>query len=140
MLQINQALSRVNAVQEYFRQQGTNTYGVLAVLLLVGGDVIQKAMAQQTGSKSFWFTPVAFSFGWVSYAFHCLASAMGSRVYMPPPEHTSWVVNIESGDRRKNHSWLLGRLLRDLELEYFKVLSGLNFTPPTYLGRYLGST
>lgn len=106
-----------NAVQEYFRQQGSNPYGVVAVLLLVGGDVIQKAMAQQTGSKTSFFTPVAFSFGWVSYAFQCLASAMGSRVYMPPPENSSWVVNIESGDRRENRSWLLGRLLRDLELE-----------------------
>lgn len=35
---------------------------------------------------------------------------------MPQPEHSSWVVNMESGDRRENRSWLLGRLLRDLEL------------------------
>ena len=43
-----------------FLEQWTAPGDVFSVLLLLGGDVINRALAQLTGSR---FTPVAFSFG-----------------------------------------------------------------------------
>ncbi|KAL9609980.1 MAG: hypothetical protein Q9167_005282 [Letrouitia subvulpina] len=40
---------------------------ILSLLLLVGGDIVRCALAQQTGDTL--PTPVVFSFGWVAYAF-----------------------------------------------------------------------
>lgn len=73
------------------------------------------------------FTPVVFSFGWVSYAVTMVATAFGDAIFLPKPEHSGYVVNVgsasrngeeslASGDRRENRSWRLGRLMRDLEL------------------------
>jgi len=101
------------------RDQFTNPSEVLAVLLLIGGDIIQKAIAQMCGKT---ITPVAFSFGWVSYAFGSLMSAFGGGVLMPDPDFPSSIVTISSGGRKQNESWLLSRLLRDLETEEEKHL------------------
>jgi hypothetical protein len=43
-----------------FRKQWTTPSDVFTVLLIVGGDVVARALAQLVGSS---FTPVAFSFG-----------------------------------------------------------------------------
>src|SRR4051812_48642695 len=47
-------------------QQYDNPSEVLSILLLIGGDIVQKAIAQLVGRWR--VTPAAFSFGWVSYA------------------------------------------------------------------------
>ncbi|KAK2611643.1 hypothetical protein N8I77_004973 [Diaporthe amygdali] len=112
---------------DYFTNQFSNPAGVLSVLLLVGGDTVQKAVAQMTGGRHAVFTPVVFSFGWVSYAVSMLATAVGDAIFLPRPEHAGYIVNvgsaekdgtekIGSGDRRENRSWHLGRLMRDLAL------------------------
>lgn len=111
----------------YFKGQFSNPEGILAVLLLVGGDTVQKAVAQMTGGRHSVFTPGVFSFGWVSYAVSMVASACGDAIFLPKPEQSGYVVNVGSadkngfeslgsGDRRENRSWRLGRLMRDLEL------------------------
>lgn len=100
-----------------FRAQLTNPKEMMSILLLIGGDVIQRAMAQLTGPKGRWFTPVIFSFGWVTYAFSTVSNAIGDGTFLPPPDYPGLVVNIGSGDVRTNQSWVLGRLCRDLELE-----------------------
>ncbi|KAL1868937.1 hypothetical protein Daus18300_005773 [Diaporthe australafricana] len=110
----------------YFQGQFSNPAGVLSVLLLVGGDTVQKAVAQMTGGRHAVFTPVVFSFGWVSYSVSMVATAFGDAIFLPRPEYSGYVVNvgtakagvedIASGDRRENRSWHLGRLMRDLEL------------------------
>lgn len=93
--------------------QWRNPNDVLSILLIVGGDVIQKALAQLSGGR---FVPVAFSFGWVSYSFGALMSAAGDGRLMPPmPDCPSILVNTEAGYSRTNTSWMLGRVLRDLE-------------------------
>ncbi|KIY53633.1 hypothetical protein FISHEDRAFT_15425, partial [Fistulina hepatica ATCC 64428] len=85
---------------------------VLSIVLLIGGDIIQRAIAQLAGPH---MVPVAFSFGWVAYAFSALMSAVGDGRLMPPSDCPSIVVNAHSGYARDNGSWILGRILRDLE-------------------------
>lgn len=94
------------------RSQWTNPSDILSLLLLVGGDVIQKALGQRAGHR---FTPVAFSFGWVSYAFSVLLSAVGEKKIMPEPDCPAIVVNTSSGYSRTNRSWIIGRMVRDVE-------------------------
>ncbi|KAK8206877.1 hypothetical protein M8818_004712 [Zalaria obscura] len=69
---------------------------IFSLLLLVGGDIIQKALAQFSMRK---FRPVAFSFGWV----------------LPDPDCPCTLVNTYTGRVHTNMSWLLGRLLRNHE-------------------------
>ena len=95
-------------------QQWVSPSDILAVLLLIGGNIIQMALAQLSGSR---VVPVAFSFGWASYAFSALMSAVGDRKLMPSPEFASIVIDAQSGDTRPNNSWVLGRILRDMEME-----------------------
>ena len=82
--------------------------------MIVRGDVIQKAVAQLVGGP-YGITPVAFSFGWVSYTFITLVSAIGNGRLMPDVEFSSIVINASTGDERVNKSWVLARLLRDWE-------------------------
>lgn len=100
------------------RKQLRNPAEVLTVLLLIGGDIVQKACAQLScGDRgTFIPTPVAFSFGWVAYAFGALMSAFGDGSLMPAPDLTSFVVTV-NGQFKTNESWVLSRLIRDLELE-----------------------
>jgi len=97
-------------------QQWHSPTDILAVLLLIGGNIIHMALAQLSGS---YIVPVAFSFGWASYAFSALMSAVGDRKIMPLPDSSSIVVDA-SGDIRTNNSWVLGRILRDLEMHVVK--------------------
>lgn len=82
-------------------------------MLVMGGDVIQKALAQLSGGV---FVPVAFSFGWVTYSVSALLSTVGDGCLMPPhPDYPSIIVNAGNGYARTNNSWILGRILRDIE-------------------------
>ncbi|KAI4092957.1 MAG: hypothetical protein LQ339_007778 [Xanthoria mediterranea] len=60
--------------------QWRNPTDVLSILLIVGGDVVQKALAQLSGGR---LVPVAFSFGWVTYSLGALLSAVGDCRLMP---------------------------------------------------------
>ncbi|KAK0215586.1 hypothetical protein IW262DRAFT_1401104 [Armillaria fumosa] len=84
----------------------------LSILLIIGGDVVLKALAQLTGRP---FTPIAFSFGWVSYSFNTLMSVLGDGRLVPAPDYPAKVINAENGYKRDNKSWVIGRLLRDFE-------------------------
>ncbi|KAK0482473.1 hypothetical protein IW261DRAFT_1418036 [Armillaria novae-zelandiae] len=94
--------------------QGTwqNPSDTLSILLIIGGDVVLKALAQLTGRS---FTPIAFSFGWVSYSFNTLMSVLGDGRLVPAPDYPAKVINAENGYKRDNKSWVIGRLLRDFE-------------------------
>ncbi|KAJ9617063.1 hypothetical protein H2200_000784 [Cladophialophora chaetospira] len=80
------------------------------ILLLLGGDVVAKALAQLAGSR---FTPVAFSFGWVSYATSAVNSAIGEHKLMPDADTGCSLINGKNGSVRSNGSWVLGRIMRD---------------------------
>jgi hypothetical protein len=58
----------------FISAQWTNPSDILSVLLLLGPDMVKKAIAQLAGRA---ITPIAFSFGWVGYAAKVLLSAFG---------------------------------------------------------------
>ncbi|CAM6018637.1 unnamed protein product [Sphagnum balticum] len=109
---IPQIRQRDLATDSLLSSQWQNPADILSVLLIIGGDVIQKAIAQLSGD---FLVPVAFSFGWVAYSFSTLMSIVGDGHLMPPPDYPAKVINAESGYSRENRSWILGRLLRDFE-------------------------
>lgn len=109
------------------REQWGNPRDILSLLLLLGGDIVQKAIAQLVGHQIRPFgqrgpaisvAPVAFSFGWVAYSFSSLLAAFGDMALMPACDHPCVVINCSTGFARENRSWALGRLLRDHEIRY----------------------
>jgi hypothetical protein len=115
--------------------QWQNPGDILSLLLLVGGDIVQKAIAQLVGGRvalwpgsrkvGFRVAPVAFSFGWVAYAFTSLMAAFGETRLMPDgPDCPSIVVNCGNAYVRENHSWVLGRILRDHEARHHAPAGG----------------
>ncbi|KAI4867289.1 hypothetical protein F4820DRAFT_457114 [Hypoxylon rubiginosum] len=109
------------------RSQWVNPSDILSLLLLIGGDIVQKAIAQLVGHKIHLYgnrnlglsiVPVAFSFGWAAYGFSNLLSAVGDMRLMPTSDCPSVLVNCSNGFVRENQSWVLGRLLRDHEIRY----------------------
>ncbi|EHY55561.1 hypothetical protein HRR83_007775 [Exophiala dermatitidis] len=95
-----------------FRSQWKHPGDVFTILLIIGGDVVARALAQLTGSP---FTPVAFSFGWVAYGASAVVSAIGENKLMPLPDCSCIVINGKSGYVRENISWIIGRIVRDFE-------------------------
>jgi len=95
--------------------QWQNPSDILSLLLLIGGDVVQRAQAQQAADPLF-PTPVPFSFGWLAYTFTSLLAIAGDNRLMPNPDISCIVVNAETGYQTQNASWVISRLLRDFEL------------------------
>ncbi|KJK76167.1 hypothetical protein H634G_08573 [Metarhizium anisopliae BRIP 53293] len=101
---------QVKYTKEWLQKQFTNPQGIASILLLIGGDIIQKAIAQlacNAPPSVPYFTPVIFTYGWVSYAFISVANAFGSADYFPKPDSPATVVTVASGDRRENQSWVI---------------------------------
>lgn len=119
--------------------QWTNPNDVLSLLLIIGGDIVQTALAQTTGG---WITPVCFSFGWVAYSFSTLVRVLGDGRLLPPPDFPAKVFNLESSYARENKNWVVGRLLRDNELFMNKIQphagNGLRISVYTALPRKEG--
>lgn len=81
--------------------------------MIIGGDVIQRALAQVGGGT---LTPVTFSFGWVAYAFNSLTFVVGGGNIMPKADHDVFVISAnKQAYVRRNRSWILGRVVRDFE-------------------------
>ncbi|KAL1591810.1 hypothetical protein SLS59_010038 [Nothophoma quercina] len=106
------AVLNVDLPSSEFRSQLINPGDVFSVLLILGGDVVGRALAQLAGTG---LTPVTFSFGWVAYAVTAVVSALGANKLMPPPDCACIVINGESAYSRDNTSWVLGRIVRDYE-------------------------
>lgn len=70
------------------------------------------AIAQQAGGP---ITFVAFSFGWVGHSFRALMSIFGEGTFMPAPDTAAVVITVGSYIKKTNQSWVIGRLIRDLE-------------------------
>ena len=105
-------MSNRKTASQQFLAQVRNPSEIFSVLLIIGGDIIQKAVVQMTGRK---VTLVAFSFGWVAYAFGSLVAAFGDGTLMPQPDVSASVIVVSSKIKKSNGSWVLGRLVRDLE-------------------------
>ena len=92
--------------------QFSNPSDVTTVLMIIGADVVQKALAQCTGTL---YAPVCFSFGWVAFAYTSLMSILGDGRLLPAPDHPVKVFNLVTGYVRENRHWVVGRILRDHE-------------------------
>ncbi|KAH7303685.1 hypothetical protein B0I35DRAFT_497928 [Stachybotrys elegans] len=100
----------LNAPLSQLQQQLLRPRDVFTVLLLLGGNVIEKALAQLSGGR---FTLVTFSFGWVVYSVSALVAAVGDNKLMPSsPDCAGKVINGRSGYIINNTSWILGRITR----------------------------
>ncbi|KXN92751.1 hypothetical protein AN958_02718, partial [Leucoagaricus sp. SymC.cos] len=107
----------------------------MTILLIIGGDVVARALAQLVGPT---IVPVAFSFGWVAYSFATLVNVFGDGRLIPAPDYNVKLFNVASGIPRENRSWVLGRFFRDIEcplaegigmnLSIYRVTSG---SPPS---------
>ncbi|KAJ8133032.1 hypothetical protein O1611_g592 [Lasiodiplodia mahajangana] len=108
------ALIRVqtDTITELTKQWMNPSVVVAMVLMFVGGNVIQEALAQSTGRV---LTPVCFSFGWISYAFSSLKSSFSNGGLLPPSDYPAKVFDVRSGYCHNNQNWLIGRILRDHE-------------------------
>ncbi|KAL4976414.1 hypothetical protein BDW66DRAFT_134926 [Aspergillus desertorum] len=96
-----------------FREEWSNPSNyAFTILLLIGGDLIHRALAQLVGGA---IAPVAFSFGWVSYATSAVCSALGEYRLMPDADTGCSLINGKNGYVRGNNSWVLGRIMRDYE-------------------------
>jgi hypothetical protein len=104
--------SAAEEASQSFRATWENPSDTMSILLIIGGDVVLKALAQLSGRP---FVPVAFSFGWVAYSFNTLMSVCGDGRLMPPPDHSAKLINAKTGFVRDSRSWVLGRLLRDFD-------------------------
>lgn len=104
-------MSEQNSTASLLALQWENPSDVMTVLMIIGGDVIQRALAQTAGCL---YTPVCFSFGWVSYSFMALIGVLGDGRLLPEPDVACKVINLESGYARDNKNWVIGRLVRDL--------------------------
>ncbi|KAJ6263951.1 hypothetical protein Dda_0088 [Drechslerella dactyloides] len=120
------------SLAEILKTQWSNPSDILSLLLLIGGDIVQQAIAQlvalriphrrflrnESDDNAYFFNlaPVAFSFGWVAYAFNSLVSVFGTGGLMPAPDTAIIVVNTSNGYVRDNGSWVLGRFFRDWEI------------------------
>lgn len=109
------------------RSQWTNPGDILSLLLLIGREIVQMAIAQLVGyqlclpgarGRALSIAPVAFSFGWAAYGFSNLLSAVGDMRLMPTNDLPAILVNCSNGFVREAQSWVLGRLLRDHEIRH----------------------
>lgn len=117
--QILTMISPRSALQPDFaeaRSQWQNPTDILSILMIIGGDIVQCALAQSAGGHGFFSSaPVAFSFGWVAYSFSMIRSAVGDHRLLPDPDCNCILINAKSGQHRSNRSWVLGRVVRDFE-------------------------
>jgi hypothetical protein len=97
-----------------------NPSDVMSLLLLVGGDIVQKTIAQACGRR---ITFCSFSFGWVAYSLGALMNTFGDKTFMPKPDYASSVINIGSAGVKTSESWVISRLIRDLQGNIEKQLS-----------------
>ncbi|KAL4925528.1 uncharacterized protein BDV17DRAFT_294422 [Aspergillus undulatus] len=101
------------ATSESFREEWSSPSNyAFTILLLIGGDLVNRALAQLAGG---YLAPVAFSFGWVSYATSAVCSALGEYRLMPNADTGCALINGKNGYVRGNNSWILGRMMRDYE-------------------------
>ncbi|MCJ1475822.1 hypothetical protein MMC13_004486 [Lambiella insularis] len=98
-------------VAEEFKEQWRQPGDVFTILLILGSDVIARAMAQVAGSGP---STVAFSFGWVAYSVSALVSAVGeNKLIALDPDCKCKVIHGQSGYIKDNSSWIIGRIVRD---------------------------
>ncbi|OAP57723.1 hypothetical protein AYL99_08461 [Fonsecaea erecta] len=103
---------------------------IIAVLLLLGPEIVQTAIAQLAGRA---WTPVPFSFGWVTYSCSMLLSTIEGETggqLMPNHREPILVVNAQNGHSRTTNSWVLCKLFDFLNDEIDKEMAIEGSHPP----------
>ncbi|KAJ7508997.1 hypothetical protein B0H11DRAFT_2270539 [Mycena galericulata] len=95
--------------------QWTDPQNILSILTVIGGEIVQSAIAQLCSCTPSYFTPVALSFGWVAYSFSAILAAIGSHRLTPAPDFECTLIEAGSMYSRTVNSWVLSRLVRDYE-------------------------
>lgn len=67
---------RISAAESQLRAQWHSPSDILSLLLILGPDVVQRALAQLVGTR---YVPVGFSFGWVAYSINALLAIAGGK-------------------------------------------------------------
>lgn len=83
-----------------FQSQWRNPSDILSLLLVLGPDVIWRALAQLSGER---ITPVVFSYGWVAFAVNALVAAYGGKL-MGLSLCTNGAENFLQNERWPNHA------------------------------------
>ncbi|OTA59590.1 hypothetical protein K449DRAFT_372580 [Hypoxylon sp. EC38] len=114
-----------------FQSQWQNPNDILSLLLILGPEVIWRALAQLAGET---ITPVVFSYGWAAYAVNALVAVFGDGQMLPQPDYPVLVVGAKSksGHVRTNQSWIIGRLLRDFDHSPAMTAPRMNKFAPDY--------
>jgi hypothetical protein len=101
----------------------------IPVLFLLGPNIVHHALASVAGPST-QYDDVAFSFGWLSYALTSLPPLFSAeRKILPEPEiRGALLLNMTTGQTRENRSWLLSRVLKDLESQADSKVEGLCVT------------
>ncbi|KAJ4348648.1 uncharacterized protein N0V89_010026 [Didymosphaeria variabile] len=121
--------------QAYYMYTGGSLTGspwgcLIAISMVVGEPILRTALAVTT-AKSCDTNEIVLplSFGWLSHAVTSLLPVLaGVRGLMPEPEIDCQIVNMKSGKSRKNKSWVLASMVRDLEKETDDSVGGLNIS------------
>lgn len=106
------------------QQQWHNPTTILAVLSVIGGDIIHRATAQLAGNP-YHVAPVTLSFGWTGFLLSFILALFGEGRALPRPDSNCTVVDVATQASSPNKSWVLGRLVRDHTIH---ITSGLNVT------------
>ncbi|KAF3173360.1 hypothetical protein TWF225_009813 [Orbilia oligospora] len=105
------------STSDFLSAQFQNPGDILSVLLLLGHEVVHKAIAQLAGAGP--LTPVAFSYGWVAYAATALLAAFSDGKLMPSTDtQEPLIISPTTGHHRTTRNWVISRLLRDLEYSF----------------------
>ncbi|KAF2128751.1 hypothetical protein P153DRAFT_340929 [Dothidotthia symphoricarpi CBS 119687] len=87
---------------------------LIPIFMVLGGSLVHKALAITTASPR--QDSPHFGCGWLAYSFSTLLPAIsGTHELLPMPDMHCKVLNLKSGYALDNNSWLLSRVLRDLE-------------------------
>ena len=62
--------------ESQLRLQWQSPSDILSLLLILGPEIVQRALAQLVGPR---YVPIAFSFGWVAYSFTALLAVAGGK-------------------------------------------------------------
>jgi hypothetical protein len=101
----------------FYSEEASHITTIIPLLMILGPELVAKALAITTASPR--NDSVCFGFGLLAYVFSLLTSAFaGFGEILPKPEITSKVLNLKSGQGRTNSSFVLSRVLRDLESRY----------------------
>lgn len=60
-----QDVMQANGTESRLRDQWRNPSDIFTILMILGGDIVQVAIAQLCAGPVPFLTPVSFSFGWV---------------------------------------------------------------------------